>query len=53
MSGGDFINGKERYCLWLVDVQPAKLRSMPLVMDRVEGAEFRLKSWQPPLAATA
>lgn len=32
----EFINNKERYCLWLVNVSPKELRSMPLVMKRVE-----------------
>lgn len=36
MSGGDFINGEERYCLWLVDVTPEELRNLPRVMERVE-----------------
>lgn len=51
MMGNEFIKGKKRYCLWLVDVSPAELRSMPLVMKRVEkcredrmkGAEDRKK----------
>lgn len=32
----EFINSKKRWCLWLVGVSPAELRSMPLVMERVE-----------------
>lgn len=32
----EFINNKERYCLWLVDASPADLRKMPLVMKRLE-----------------
>lgn len=32
----EFINGKKRWCLWLVGVSPAKIRSMPKVMERVE-----------------
>lgn len=32
----EFINNKERYCLWLVDASPADLRKMPLVMKRIE-----------------
>jgi hypothetical protein len=36
MSGGDFINGDERYCLWLKDAAPDELRSLPLVLERVE-----------------
>ena len=31
----EFINNKKRYCLWLVGITPAELRSMPLVMERV------------------
>lgn len=45
MSGGDFINGDERYCLWLVDADPNQLKSMPRVMARVESVrKFRLES---------
>lgn len=36
MSGGDFINGEERYCLWLKDADPSLLRRCPRVMARVE-----------------
>ncbi|MCL2805945.1 MAG: N-6 DNA methylase, partial [Treponema sp.] len=32
----EYINKKDRYCLWLVGANPAELRNMPLVMDRVE-----------------
>lgn len=32
----EYINNKPRYCLWLVGVSPAQLRSMPLVMQRVQ-----------------
>lgn len=31
----EFINNKQRYCLWLVGISPAELRRMPLVLDRV------------------
>ena len=31
----EFINNKERYCLWLVGCEPSELRKMPLVIDRV------------------
>ena len=45
MSGGDFLNGVERYCLWLVDAQPQELRALPRVMARVEAArQSRLAS---------
>lgn len=43
--GAEFINGKNRYCLWLVDVQPSDLRAMPLVANRVNKVkEMRLAS---------
>jgi hypothetical protein len=32
----EFINGKSRWCLWLVDIKPQELKQMPLVMKRVE-----------------
>jgi hypothetical protein len=32
----EFINGIERWCLWLVDVPPGELRRMKPVMERVE-----------------
>ncbi len=32
----EYINRKDRYCLWLVDIGPAELRKMPEVMKRVE-----------------
>ena len=36
MSGGDFINGEERYCLWLKDADPSLLGRCPRVRARVE-----------------
>ena len=32
----EYINNKQRYCLWLVGISPSELRSMPTVMERVE-----------------
>lgn len=41
----EFINNEKRYCLWLVGISPAELRTMPKVMDRVEGVrQMRLNS---------
>lgn len=41
----EYINGLDRWCLWLVDVSPKELRSMPLVMERVEKVrQMRLDS---------
>ena len=45
LGGDEFINGKIRYCLWLVDATPNELRKMPLVMERIKKVrDFRLKS---------
>ena len=45
MMGYEFINKKDRYCLWLVGVAPQQLKSMPLVLKRVESCrEERLNS---------
>ena len=32
----EYINNKDRYCLWLINIEPAELRKMPEVMKRVE-----------------
>ena len=40
----EFINNRPRYCLWLKGISPAILRSMPLVMERVNACrENRLQ----------
>lgn len=36
VGSAEYINNKQRYCLWLVGVSPAELRKMPQVMKRVE-----------------
>ena len=41
----EFINKKDRYCLWLVNASPNEINSMPKVKHRVEAVkEFRLLS---------
>ena len=45
MGGAEFLNARERYCLWLKDASPQDLRKMPLVLKRLEGVRAaRLKS---------
>ena len=45
LGAKEFIQGKKRYCLWLVDCPPDELRKMPLVYERVKNVrEFRLQS---------
>lgn len=36
IGGNEMLNNKKRYCLWLVDIEPSIIRSMPLVMERIE-----------------
>jgi hypothetical protein len=45
-TGADeFLNGEERYCLWLIDITPEILRSLPKVLERVNAVrEFRAAS---------
>ena len=48
VSAREFLNGKFRWCLWLEDISPKELRSMPLVMKRVENVRiFRESSTAP------
>lgn len=45
LGSQEFINGEDRWCLWLKDASPAELRSMPEVMKRVERVkQYRLES---------
>ena len=45
ISAKEFINGLNRYCLWLADASPAEIKKMPLVMERIEKCrKFRLGS---------
>ena len=55
-GSAEFINNKDRYCLWLVGIAPSELRKMPLVMERIElckqdrlnGADDRKKLAETP-----
>lgn len=45
IGADDFINGYDRWCLWLVDATPKELQSLPNVMKRVQAVrEYRLSS---------
>ncbi|MFA4943840.1 MAG: DNA methyltransferase [Lentisphaeria bacterium] len=49
IGSAEFINGWQRWCLWLGDCPPGELRKMPEVMKRIEAVrEFRLASKSPP-----
>ena len=41
----EFLNGKKRWCLWLVDADPSELRKCKSIMKRIENVKnFRLSS---------
>lgn len=41
----EFLNGTPRWCLWLTDAEPDRLRAMPAVLERIESVrKFRLSS---------
>jgi hypothetical protein len=45
LSAREFLNNKKRWCLWLVGISPARLKTMPEVMKRVEKVrKFRAES---------
>lgn len=48
ISAFEFLNGKKRWCLWLVNVEPSELKQLPDVLKRVESVrKFRLDSVAP------
>jgi len=50
----EFINGKQRWCLWLNDVAPSALRNVPPVLERIEAVRaFREASSAAPTRAAA
>ncbi|MEX2176648.1 MAG: DNA methyltransferase [Pirellulaceae bacterium] len=50
----EFINGQERWCLWLVDAHVAALRKMPLLRERFQAVrEHRLASRRATTKALA
>ena len=45
LGAEEFLNGKKRYCLWLVNAQPKDVLKMPMVLDRIDAVRnFRLAS---------
>lgn len=45
IGSDEYINGKNRWCLWLVDAKPQDLKQMPLVMSRIDNIrKMRLAS---------
>jgi len=36
ISAKEYLNGVDRWCLWLVGIQPSELKRMPLVLERIK-----------------
>ena len=54
LGADEFINGYERWCLWLGDASPGELRAMPSVMQRIQAVKrFREASRSAPTRALA
>lgn len=54
LGSDEFLNGWERWCLWLGDCPPNELRAMPEAMKRVEAVrKFRLASKSAPTRTLA
>jgi hypothetical protein len=39
ISAKEFLNGETRWCLWLTEIEPQQLKTMPLVYERVKAVE--------------
>ena len=39
LSASEFLNGKTKWCLWLEELNPNDLKSMPLVKQRIENVK--------------
>lgn len=49
LGADEFLNGYERWCLWLGDAEPVALKAMPLAMERVAAVRaFRKASKRKP-----
>jgi hypothetical protein len=49
LGADEFLNGYERWCLWLGDCPPTELRAMPHALKRVQAVkQFRLSSKSAP-----
>jgi hypothetical protein len=50
LGAEEFLNGKERWCLWLVDATSEELADMPAVMMRLDAIRDRRLAAGPPAA---
>jgi hypothetical protein len=48
ISAREYLNNMNRWCIWLVDIEPSELRKLPEIKKRVEAVKtFRLASIAP------
>lgn len=48
ISANEFLNGKQRFCLWLLDAEPNELKLFPEILERISLVKkFRLHSSAP------
>jgi hypothetical protein len=48
LSAREFINGQNRWCIWLKNIPPTRWRNLPAIMERVQAVRaFREKSPRP------
>jgi len=48
ISAYEFLNGEQRWCIWLVGAEPSELKQLPEVLKRIEAVKkFRLNSVAP------
>ncbi|MDR3389878.1 MAG: hypothetical protein P4L92_22805 [Rudaea sp.] len=49
LGADEFLNGYERWCLWLGESEPAALKALPLAMERIAAVrKFRTQSKSAP-----
>jgi hypothetical protein len=54
ISASEFLNGQNRWCLWLNEVEPHKIKKLKLVLERVDNVRnFRLSSKKKPTQESA
>ena len=54
LGSQEFINGESRWCLWLIDANPAELRAMPAIKERLDAVrEVRKQSTRETTRALA
>ncbi len=54
LSAQEFLNNENRWCLWLMNVDPSELKKMPHVLERIEKVrKFRSESTKEPTRLAA